>query len=148
MRSYVLSILEPDKVNLSAWIAPVFPDPEQVEAELRRVVLPYVRWEPAEEAQAGDLAVCRTESELPRFQKNRLKLLIGSGMFHSELEQAVIGMTPGSCRAVALPEGEARRHRYGGGLSRLSVRKAAAGYGGRAAAGAVEQDDPGSDRRL
>lgn len=106
MRSYALSILEPDKVNLSAWIAPVFPDPEQVEAELRRVVLPYVRWEPAEEAQAGDLAVCRTESELPRFQKNRLKLLIGSGMFHSELEQAVIGMTPGNCRAVALPEGE------------------------------------------
>ena len=31
MRSYVLSILEPDKVDLSAWIAPVFPDPEKVE---------------------------------------------------------------------------------------------------------------------
>ncbi len=106
MRSYVLSILEPDKVDLSAWIAPVFPDPEKVEAEMRRVVLPYVRWEPEEEAQTGDLAVCRMESDVPRFQKNRIKLLIGSGMFHSGLEQAVIGMTPGSRRNVALPEGE------------------------------------------
>ena len=108
MRSYVLSILEPDKVDLSAWIAPVFPDPEKVEAEMRRVVLPYVRWEPEEEAQTGDLAVCRMESDVPRFQKNRIKLLIGSGMFHSGLEQAVIGMTPGYARRAGSPHPAAR----------------------------------------
>ena len=105
MRSYVLSAKDPKQVDLSASLAVVLVDAEQVEAELRRIALPYVRWESVAEAAAGDLAVCRMRSELPRFERPKLKLMLGSGMFRREIEEAAVGMKPGEEKTVTLPEG-------------------------------------------
>ena len=105
MRSYVLSMKDPKQVDLSASLVAVPIDAEKVEAELRRIALPYVRWEPAAEAAAGDLAICRMHSELPRFERPKLKLMLGSGMFRREIEEAAVGMKPGGEKTVTLPEG-------------------------------------------
>ena len=108
MRSYVLSRKDPKQVDLSASLSPVLVDAQKVETELRRVALPYVRWETTAEAADGDLAICRMDSELPRFQRSKLKLMLGSGMFLREIEEAVVGMKPGEEKTVTLPEGPVR----------------------------------------
>ena len=105
MRSYVLSMKDPKQVDLSASLVAVPIDADKVEAELRRIALPYVRWEPVAEAAAGDLAICRMHSELPRFERPKLKLMLGSGMFRREIEEAAVGMKPGEEKTVTLPEG-------------------------------------------
>ena len=105
MRSYVLSVKDPTQVDLSASLVTVPFDPQQAETELRRIALPYVRWEPAAEAAAGDLAICRMRSDLPRFERPKLKLMLGSGMFRREIEEAAVGMKPGEEKTVDLPEG-------------------------------------------
>ena len=108
MRSYVLHAMDPHAVDLSAWIEPVVIDVDELETELRRVTLPYVRWEQVSELRNGDMALCRMESAISRFQKDRVKLMIGSGMFRPEIEQASVGMKPGDSKSVSLAEGEVR----------------------------------------
>lgn len=105
MKSHVLEILDPRSVDLSALAVPVQVSEDAVEAELSRTVLPFVRWEPAERAREGDMAVCRLVSSVPRYQKQRIKLMVGSGMFSPELEAALPGMEPGQEKTLELPEG-------------------------------------------
>ena len=106
MRSYILSVLDPEKVDLSGYLVPVSADEAKLEEELGRIILPYIHWDPVLEAAEGDLAVCHLTSTVPRFQKDRLKVLIGAGLFEPVLENAVIGMRPGDEKTVILPEGK------------------------------------------
>jgi hypothetical protein len=47
-------------------------------------------------AQEGDTAVLRTESELPRFNKERVTVSLGRGLYSRELETALIGKKLGN----------------------------------------------------
>ncbi len=105
MRSRVLTLKDPRTVDLSGCLKPFALDRERLERELRRSTNPYIRWEKGTTVSAGDLVVCRLEGECPRFQKERVKFTVGSGMFHRELEALSIGMTVGETRETDLPEG-------------------------------------------
>ena len=106
MKSYLLNDCNPESVDLSSCLKPVVADEEAVEAELTRAALAHTRWEPCQTAAGGDMAVCRLASSLSRYNKERVRFIAGSGLFQKDLEQAVIGMQPGSRRTVSLPDGD------------------------------------------
>ncbi len=48
-----------------------------------------------EPAQEGDTAILKTESALPRFNKERVTVTLGRGLYSRELEQSLIGKAVG-----------------------------------------------------
>lgn len=105
MRSRVLKALDYRSVDLGGMLKPFQPDAGALEAEVRRLTNPYVRWEKGGAAARGDLVACRLESACPRFSKESVRFAAGSGMFHKELEALSIGMAAGETREIELPEG-------------------------------------------
>ena len=105
MKSRVLQIKDYREVDITPLLKPFVPDEAALETELRRLTNPYVRWETGETASAGDQVVCRLVSDCPRFSKEKVRFVAGSGMFHKELEALVIGMTVGEAREADLSEG-------------------------------------------
>ena len=60
---------------------------------------------PAEEkAQTGDTAVLRTESALPKFNKDRVTVTLGRGLYSRELESSLIGKTTGETVSTVIQE--------------------------------------------
>ena len=105
MKSRVLQIKDYREVDVKFLLKPFVPDDAALEAELRRLTNPYIRWEAGTAVSPGDQAVCRLVSDCPRFQKEKVRFVAGSGMFHKELENLSIGMTVGGTREIVLPEG-------------------------------------------
>ena len=105
MRSRVLKAADYRSVDIGGLLKPFEPDAGALEAELHRLANPYIRWEEGERVSAGDQAVCRLVSDCPRFNKEKVRFVAGSGMFHRELEALAIGMKAGETREAVLPEG-------------------------------------------
>ena len=105
MRSRVLKAADYRSVDIGGLLKPFEPDDAALEAELRRLANPYIRWEEGEQVSAGDQAICRLASDCPRFNKEKVRFVAGSGMFHQELEALAIGMKAGETRKTVLPEG-------------------------------------------
>lgn len=105
MRSRVLKAADYRSVDIGGLLKPFEPDDAALEAELRRLTNPYIRWEEGKTAAAGDQVTCRLVSDCPRFNKEKVRFVAGSGMFHQELEALAIGMKAGETRKTVLPEG-------------------------------------------
>lgn len=73
--------------------------------ELRQVVRKYKQVVEAPALMAGDVAVLKLESNLPKFQKAAVPVTIGSGLFHQALEQQCLGHGPGDCFRAEMEEG-------------------------------------------
>ena len=56
------------------------PDQAALQKELDRLRNPYVTWEPGGAVAAGDMVRCSLRSALPRFQKDSIRFVAGSGM--------------------------------------------------------------------
>ena len=82
------------------------PDQAALQKELDRLRNPYVTWEPGGAVAAGDMVRCSLHSALPRFQKDSIRFVAGSGMYNPTLEALAIGMQAGESRTATLPEGE------------------------------------------
>ena len=82
------------------------PDQAALQKELDRLRNPYVTWKPGGAAAAGDMVRCSLRSALPRFQKDSIRFVAGSGMYNPTLEALAIGMQAGEFRTATLPEGE------------------------------------------
>lgn len=106
MKSRVLRARDYREVDVKPLLKPFAPDEAALEAELRRLTNPYIRWEDGTTVSPGDQVVCRLASDCPRFQKEKVRFVAGSGMFHKELENLSIGMTVGGTREIVLPEGK------------------------------------------
>ncbi|MBR4331901.1 MAG: hypothetical protein IKP72_04430 [Clostridia bacterium] len=60
---------------------------------------------PAEEkARAGDTAVLKTESTLPKFNKDRVTVTLGRGLYSKELENSLIGKAAGETVSTVIQE--------------------------------------------
>ena len=106
MKSRVLRAKDYREVDVKPLLKPFVPDGAALEAELRRLTNPYIRWEDGTTVSPGDQVVCRLASDCPRFQKEKVRFVAGSGMFHRDLEDMSIGMEAGETRETVLPEGK------------------------------------------
>lgn len=103
MRSKLLQIYDYRKVDLSAFDLSFTPNTEVIRREMRQLANRNASWEPTQRIQKGDMAVCRLTSANPRFQKEQIKLMVGQGLFHEELEERLVGLQAGEETEVSLP---------------------------------------------
>lgn len=82
------------------------PDEAELQREIQRLANPYIYWADGDKAANGDMIICNLRSDCLRFQRENMRLIIGSGMFHSGLESHMVGMRLGESRRVALPEAQ------------------------------------------
>ena len=106
MKSKVLQVKDYREIDVRPLLTPFAPDEEALETELRRLTNPYIRWEDGTTVSPGDQVVCRLASDCPRFQKEKVRFVAGSSMFHKDLEDMSIGMEVGGTRETILPEGK------------------------------------------
>lgn len=106
MKSRVLRLFDYKTIDIKPLLKPFVPDEEALEKELQRLANRHIRWEEGTTLSAGDQAVCRLESECPRFRKEKVRFVAGSGMFHRELEALAVGMSVGESKTLELPEGK------------------------------------------
>lgn len=57
-------------------------------------------------AETGDTLTLKTESELPKFNKERVSVSIGRGLYDKGLEEALTGRQVGDCVSVLVKEKE------------------------------------------
>ena len=105
MKSRVLRAKDYREVDVKPLLKPFAPDKAALETELRRLTNPYICWEAGTTVFSGDQVMCRLASDCPRFQKEKVRFVAGSGMFRTELEDMSIGMEVGETREAILPEG-------------------------------------------
>ena len=105
MRSRVLTLADPRAVDLAGILQPFALDQKKLDRELQRLLNPYIRWEKGTTVSPGDVVVCKLSSPCPRFQRDQVQFVAGSGMFQRDLEALCIGMSVGETRETTLPEG-------------------------------------------
>lgn len=106
MKSRVLRVMDYRNVDMKPLLKPFVPDEAALEKELMRLANPYIRWEEGTTVSAGDQVICCLESDCPRFRREKVRFVAGSGIFHWELEALSIGMSVGEIKTAELPEGK------------------------------------------
>jgi len=106
MKSRVLTTIDPAGVDISEFIKPIPVDEDKLNAEIKHLLNPFIRWEKADTLLEGGMAVCRLASETAKFNKEKIKFVAGSGMFNRDIESAVIGMRVGESKTIELADSE------------------------------------------
>lgn len=103
MGSKVVSLFDYHDVPLDI---PTFTlDGEALTRELERLANAHATWEEGQSVSSGDMVICDLLSELPRYQRNQVRFIAGSGMFNRVIEDALIDARVGEKIEVTLPEG-------------------------------------------
>lgn len=104
MQSRVVSLRDYREVSLDI---PTFePDLAALQRELDRLRNPYVSWQDGGAAARGDMVSCSLRSDVPRYQKDKVHFVAGSGVYNHALEELSVGMRAGETRTSSLPEGQ------------------------------------------
>jgi FKBP-type peptidyl-prolyl cis-trans isomerase (trigger factor) len=101
-RSKVLQAVDYRSIDLSAVTEGFAPDHEALEKELRLLQKQHANKFHPETAAQGDYAVLRCQSELPRFQRDSVTVIVGRGLYSAVLENALIGMSPQQATCVTI----------------------------------------------
>ena len=71
------------------------PDMEALNRELDRLARMNASWAEGAAASEGDVVECSLSSALPRFDRPRVRIAAGSGLFDRRIEDALLGRAPG-----------------------------------------------------
>ena len=74
---------------------------EAVKKRLTKAHIALKELPEGETVQAGDTVMLRTESALPKFNKAKLPVTVGTGLYDKELEAALVGKTVGESGTVS-----------------------------------------------
>ena len=106
MKSRVLKAYDPENADLREYVKPFSVDEDALEQELLRVRSRFTKWDKGSVINEGDMAVLRLTSAEARFNKEKVKLVVGSGMFNKEIEAFAIGMSLGGSKTVKVGEAD------------------------------------------
>lgn len=68
---------------------------QAIRQELTRGYVTFVQQDPSEPIAAGCRVTLKTSSALPRFNREKTKVTVGSHLYHAGIEDMLIGMTAG-----------------------------------------------------
>lgn len=104
MESKVISIYDYHNLDLSPFAIKFNLDEDAITREIESAKNRESKWEAGSSVYNGDIAVCSLSSKLPLFNKEKVRIVIGSNLLNKDLEQAIVGMKKGECKVVALDE--------------------------------------------
>lgn len=93
--SRVLSLIDYEKEDLSEYMPDFQPDSEKLERDIERVRKTHGMTVDAETVDCGDMVEISCESEVSKFNKDKVVVPVGKGLYSKELEEKLIGLPTG-----------------------------------------------------
>lgn len=100
LKSQALEVYDYHQTDISQFVTGFVPDEAQLEKDMQRQLRRYGKVVPVDCVENDDTAVLRCRSELPRFDRESVTLIVGKGLLDKELEQGILGMAPGQSRSL------------------------------------------------
>ena len=95
LKSRVREFYDFHNVDISGFIKGFETDEAQLEKDLNRILKAHGKREEVTVVSEGDTVVLSCRSELPRFNKTNLPVIIGRGLFDRDLETNLVGANVG-----------------------------------------------------
>lgn len=95
MNSLILEAYPYQNTDLSSFRKKFVLDEKEVDRALLRLVNKHIKWTEGKPVSVGDVVQCNLLSRLPKFNRDRLQLTVGAGLFDKELEVSMIGKAAG-----------------------------------------------------
>ena len=80
---------------------------EERNDKIRKCLMRHAELCDAEIVETDDFVTLDASSDVPKFRKKAITVRVGKGLFSKALEDAIVGMTRGEEKTLALPEGKA-----------------------------------------
>ncbi|MCR4956500.1 MAG: hypothetical protein K6A30_07430 [Lachnospiraceae bacterium] len=104
MKSKVLRLYDYKKMDLSNYQVDFHVDQGRIDAESNHLILRYPSWKEGVEVNLGDTVTLKTQSKNEKFNKESLKISVGSFLYSRKLEEAIVGMRVGESKSVTVDE--------------------------------------------
>lgn len=100
LKSQALEVYDYHQTDISQFVTGFVPDEAQLEKDMQRQLRRYGKVVSVDCVENGDTAVLRCHSELPRFDRESVTLIVGKGLLDQTLERGILGMAPGQSRSL------------------------------------------------
>ena len=100
IKTRAVKVCDYRSVDISEYAVGFTPDEEQYERDLARVLKRYGTKQEAQIVEDGDTVTLICVSELPRYNKTGLPVIVGKGLFGKDIEDALVGMKKGETKTV------------------------------------------------
>jgi FKBP-type peptidyl-prolyl cis-trans isomerase (trigger factor) len=102
MESKVISIYDYHNIDLSPYAKEFVVNERAIQDEISNIQNKGSKWEAGSTVCKSDIVVCSLKSENPKFNKEKIKIVAGSGMFNSELENKLVGIAKGENKSITI----------------------------------------------
>lgn len=100
-QSKIKSLFDFRGVEIPAELLKNTVDESTIEKAVAELLLKYIKYAAIDDTiKAGDMVVLALESQLDKFNKKKLPLAVGSGLFHKQFEEALLGMKKAQSRVI------------------------------------------------
>lgn len=104
IKSKVLSVFDFHGADISQFIPEYEIDEKQLENDMNRVLRAHGKKVSAEEVSVGDQAELSCVSENQKFNKGKVFVMVGKGLYSRELEEKIVGMKKGEEKEITVGE--------------------------------------------
>lgn len=104
LKSKALSVFDHRKVDISEFIPKFEPDEAQIQRDIRRILSAHGKRESAEVISDGDQAEISCTSDNSKFNKEKVFVMVGKGLYNKELEEKIVGMKKGAEKEITVGE--------------------------------------------
>lgn len=101
-QSKVIEIYDYKNVDLSPLILPFEVDRERLENDINLIIKKNGKLQDASAVEADDMVTLCCQSSNAKFNKEKVTLKVGRGLYDIDLEQSIIGMQKGDQKVVTL----------------------------------------------
>lgn len=108
IKSKALSVFDFHGVDISQFIPEYEIDEKQLENDMNRVLRAHGRKISAEEVSTGDQTEISCVSENQKFNKSKVFVMVGKGLYSRELEEKIVGMKKGEEKEITVGEDAVR----------------------------------------
>lgn len=89
-----------DSIDISPFAIPLKADEQRYRQDLKKFCRKFAKKIQADDVAEDDMVSICCQSENPRFQKERIVVRSGLGLYSKELEEAIVGMKVGESRNI------------------------------------------------
>lgn len=102
IKSKALSVFDFRGADISQFIPDYKIDESQLESDMNRVLRAHGKMVSAEEVKTGDQTEISCVSENSKFNKEKVFVLVGKGLYSRELEEKIVGMKKGEEKEITV----------------------------------------------
>lgn len=104
IKSKALSVYDYKNVDISEYVPEFKVDEAQLQKDISRILSAHGKKESAEYVSAGDQAEISCTSANNKFNREKVFIMVGKGLYSKELEDKIVGMKKGETKEITVGE--------------------------------------------